>query len=230
MFEIWDQWSSWKQHVESLKNLLAVSGWSENNPWGCVCHSNKLCSAGGKTATEGTHARRSPGSHLIAPSHRKLLKTILFRTFFPLGKCQQNECIFVPVSTVLWKKVCGEMHRTIKKNSQRWESCALPKAAENPCCSHHIRCWHCKFQPVWLQNGAPNLPVPQCHVYLYWGMLQSGFYGLTVEANPWRPWPGAVWLFLMYTWLSGLTSVLAATYRTARNDTSLVHCSGFSEM
>jgi len=32
-----------------------------------------------------------------------------------LGKFQQNEWIFVPVSMILWKKVCGEMHRTIKQ-------------------------------------------------------------------------------------------------------------------
>lgn len=68
MFEIWDQWSPWKQHVESLKNLLAARGWSKKSPRVCVCNSNKLCSAGGKTATAVTHAYILWGA-ILSPLH-----------------------------------------------------------------------------------------------------------------------------------------------------------------
>ena len=229
IFEIWDQWSPWKQHVESLKKILAACGWSKNNPWGCVCNSNKLCSAGGKTATEGTHACVLWGATLSPLHTESCWKLFCLGHAFPWEVSEKwmhfCSCQHGPVEKSLWRDAQNN-----KTNSQRRESCVLPKAAKNPCHSHQIRGWHCKFQPVWLQNRVPNLPMPQSHVYLNWGTLQSDAYGLTVEANPWRPWAGAVQPFLMYTEPSGLTSVLAATHWTACNDTSLVHHSSFSEM
>ena len=147
MFEIWDQWSPWKWHVESLKNLLAARGWSKNNPWSCVCSSNKLCSAGGKTATEGTHAHILRGA-ILSPLHTKSCwKWFCLGHDFPWEVSAKwmdfCSCQHDPVEKSLWRDAQNN-----KTNSQRWESCALPKAAKPPCCSHQIRCWHCRCQPV----------------------------------------------------------------------------------
>lgn len=50
------------------------------------------------------------------------------------GKSQRNECIFVPVSTILWKKKkrLWRDAQNNKTNYQRCESCALPEAAKHP--------------------------------------------------------------------------------------------------
>lgn len=146
-----------------------------------------------------------------------------------LGKCQRNECIFVPVSTVPWKKSLWRDTQNNKTNSQRWESCALPKAAKKPCCSHWIKCWRCKFQPGWWQNRVQTSLCPDVIFTCIGECCKPTFVDWLLKQTHGRPWVGAVQPFLMYTQLNGLTSALAATHRTACNDTSLVHCSSFSE-
>lgn len=109
---------------------------------------------------------------------------ILFRTCFPLGSVSEMNAFLFLSAQSCGKKSLWRDAQNNKTNSQRWDSCALPKAAKKPCYSHWIRHWHCKFQPGWWQNRVPNLPMPWCHIYVYWGMLQSDVYGLTVETDP----------------------------------------------
>lgn len=50
---------------------------------------------------------------------------MMFRTCFPLGNVREmNAFLFLSAQSHGKKSV--ERHRTIKQNSQRWESCALP--------------------------------------------------------------------------------------------------------
>lgn len=182
MFEIWDQWLPWKQHVESLKNLLAVRGWSKNNPWGCVCNSNKLCSAGGKAATEGTHARVLWGPILSALLTESCWKWFCLGRAFPWELSVKwmhfRSCQHSPVEKSLWRD--AQNNKTVEGGTD------VPYQRQQKAChSQWIRCWHCKFQPGWWQNRVPNCPTPWRRIYLYWGMFQSDVYGLALEADPW---------------------------------------------
>lgn len=98
------------------------------------------------------------------------------------------------------------MHRTIKQNSQRWESCALLKAAKKSCCSHWRKCLHWKFQPGWWQNRVPNLLIPWYHV---WRSEAIWHLWIDCGCRPMGVFPcaaGVAQLFLPYTQLSGLAS------------------------
>lgn len=100
-----------------------------------------------------------------------------------LGKWQWNECIFVSVSTVPWKRVYGEMHRTIKHIVKGGR--AVPYQRQQK--SHAIPTEDVCLANSSLADDRPGSQTSSFPDVIYGGMMQSDIYGLTVEAEPWEP-------------------------------------------
>lgn len=79
------------------------------------------------------------------------------------------------------EKICGEMHRTIKQNSQRWERCALPKAAKNAVPPEEDVCI-ANSSLAGDRTGFQSSSFPDV---MCGGMRQSDVSGLAVGADPW---------------------------------------------
>lgn len=94
MLKVWK--TSW-QRVGGVKTIL-----------GRVCVIPTSCARQeGRQLLRG-HKHPFSGEPSYRPFAQKAAENYFVKDVFSLGKCQWNECIFIPVSTVLWKSLYGE--------------------------------------------------------------------------------------------------------------------------
>lgn len=184
MFEIWDQWLPWKQYAENLRNLLAARGWSENSPWGCVCSCSKLCSAGGRTATEGTHAHVLWGA-ILSPVHTEnCRKWLCLGHAFLWEVSRMNAFLFLSAQSCGKKRLWRDAQNN-KTNRQRCESCALPEAAKHPLLIPLSKTLASQ-SPTCPVTGQHPGPQPSHAPTSYLAVLRIFVVeGLPAEADPW---------------------------------------------